>query len=234
MRGFRREGHDVHRLGVARHQVLRDGDHHPVVGVRRQVERAGELLLLPVLVRLRLHDVLAVAGQRDLEVVLERAPLLHQVIVLHDEDAMLGEGDPLIEYRRIGEVEDHPALDAPVAGHLEQVAVREGRTGGRLQLEEAVHGTLGVPDGNRLRLNPPVALAGNCGPGDDCCRHDARHDHQGPGRAIAAPRDGRHRASSQWASALAGIPQRGWFRSWAAAGAGASAGAPAGRRASPP
>ena len=67
------------------------------------------------------------------------------------------------------------ALYAAVPGELEQVTVRQQRTGGGVQLQKAVDGALGEAHGHGGRLCPPVALrqAGGRNAGHDKQR-DAR------------------------------------------------------------
>jgi hypothetical protein len=72
-----------------------------------------------VLVRLRLDDVLPGARQGHFEIVDEGRPALDEVVLLHREDAMLGERDGLLEDGGVREMKHHPALDLLVPGDLE-------------------------------------------------------------------------------------------------------------------
>ena len=95
--GRGREGHDVDGLAGPLGQILRDGEDHAVVNVGGQFERAVEHLLPPVLAGLGFHAVLPGSLQRDLSVLGEYGPALHQAVALHGKDALLGEYHRLVE-----------------------------------------------------------------------------------------------------------------------------------------
>ena len=123
--GRGREGYDVDGLDRTLGEVLRDHNDHSIIDVRRQVERAAELLFPSVFVSLGLHAVLSGGSlQRDLGVLGKCGSAIHQVVALHGKDSLLSEHHCLVVYRSILKAEYHATLDLSAPLNLEEIARR--------------------------------------------------------------------------------------------------------------
>src|SRR5262249_37884785 len=137
--------------GLSIGQIPHEGQEDPVVRVGREIEGAAICLRLLV-ARARSDDVFpGLFGQRDLQRLREGGPLLDQLVADESEALVLGEYDLLLVQGAVLEAQDHPALDASIAGDLGDVTLPETLAVQRVDGQKAAGQALDEAYGHRLR-----------------------------------------------------------------------------------